>query len=308
MVAAGLTDHAVVAAIHAAYAGQIVGQVYRGLLVEPIIVTLPPELRHDPLALAALPIAGRDGRITRLGAIATIQQINAPSMILHDGGRRVQVVTVHTKPGHSAAVLARLRTTIARLHLEAGDYYVTYGGSAIAGGRAQRSLALHALLALAWVMVLLGLALRDARAVALLCLGLPVALAGGIAAAWIGLGGKLDLGAMVGLATLFGLTLRNGLLLLLHAKRLVHNGEVWNAALARRAAMDRLPAILLTASVTALALLPLALAAGSPGDEIEGPMAIVILGGLIPATLVNLFALPHAAARWLRFTPATDGF
>ncbi len=306
MVAAGLTDHAVVAAIHAAYAGQIVGRVYRGLLVEPIIVTLPSTLRHDPLALAALPIAGRNGRITRLGAIAAITQINAPSVILHDGGRRVQVVTVHTKPGQSGAVLARLRTAIAKLHLEAGDYYVTYGGSAIAGGRAQRSLALHALMALAWVMILLGLALRDARAVALLCLGLPVALAGGIAAAWIGLGGRLDLGAMVGLATLFGLTLRNGLLLLIHAKRLVQHGAIWNEATARRAALDRLPAILLTASVTALALLPLALAAGSPGDEIEGPMAIVILGGLIPATLVNLFALPHAAARWLRFTPTTD--
>ncbi len=308
MATAGLTDRAVVGAIHAAYAGQIVGQVFRGLLVEPIIVTLPPAMRHDPLALAALPIAGQGGRITRLGSIAGLRQTKAPSVILHDGGRRVQVVTVHTRPGDNAAVLARLRSAIARLHLEAGDYYVTYGGSAIAGARAQRSLAGHAIMALAWVMILLGLALRDARAVVLLCLGLPVALAGGVAAAWIGLSGQLDLGAMVGLATLFGLTLRNGLLLLIHAKRLVQNGDDWNAATARRAAMDRLPAILLTASVTALALLPLALAAGSPGDEIEGPMAIVILGGLIPATLVSLLALPAAAARWLVFRAQTSEF
>jgi Cu/Ag efflux pump CusA len=141
----------------------------------------------------------------------------------------------------------------------------------------------------------------------LLVATLPVALTGGIGAVWVVLGGHLGLGAMVGLVTLFGITLRNGLLLLIHTRRLVREeGAPWTPATARRAATDRLPAILITATVTALGLLPLAIATGSPGDAIEGPMAIVILGGLITATLGNLFLLPNAAARVLRIGPRRD--
>jgi CzcA family heavy metal efflux pump len=301
-----VTARAVLGVIRAAYAGDEVGRVYAGLLIEPIMVTLPRAMRTDPASLASLPVANAQGRIVPLGMVARIRQTLAPALILHQGGRRVQVVTVQAAPGHSGAVLAAACGQIAKLHLAANDT-IAYGGSAVAGNAAQLALLIHAGIALLIVLVLLALALGDGRAVMLMALGLPFALAGGIAAAWLVLGGALSLGAMVGLVTLFGLSLRNGLLLLIHYGRLVRDeGLPWSAETARRGAMDRLPAILITATVTALGLLPLALATGSPGDEIEGPMAIVILGGLITATMVTLLILPHLAARFLRFAPKPD--
>ncbi|MDD2875986.1 MAG: efflux RND transporter permease subunit [Acidiphilium sp.] len=303
----GLTARAVLGAVRTGYAGDVVGRVYRGLLVEPIVVTLPRGFRRDPASLASLPVQAASGRIVPLGLVARIERSVAPALILHSFGRRVQVVTVQTAPGHGNAVLATVKRRIARLHLERGDYYVTYGGSAVAGAAAQRSLLTHAGMAFAAILALLSIALGNGRAVVLLALGLPLALAGGIAASWLCLDGMLNLGAMVGLVTLFGLSLRNGLLLLIHYRRLVlEEGLPWGWETARRGAMDRLPAILITAIVTALGLLPLALAAGSPGDEIEGPMAIVILGGLVTATALTLLVLPRLSAAFIRWQPEDE--
>ncbi|MGC9269781.1 efflux RND transporter permease subunit [Acidiphilium sp.] len=302
----GVTARGMLSAIRAGYAGDQVGAVYRGIALEPIVVTLPRADRADPASLATLPIGGVGGRVVPLGAVARISQTTAPALILHNAGRQVQVVTVQVSPGQGAMVLAAVKRRIAARHLS-GDDYVTYGGSAVAGAAARYSLLLHAGIALVIILVLLGLAFGEARAVAVMVLGLPVALAGGIGAAWLCLDGTLSLGAMVGLVTLIGLSLRNGLLLLIHYGRLVRQeGLTWSAATARQGAMDRLPAILITATVTAIGLLPLALAAGSPGDEIEGPMAIVILGGLASTTILTLLVLPRLAARYLRLAARPD--
>jgi CzcA family heavy metal efflux pump len=306
MVRYGLTARSVLAAIRAAYVGDRVGQIYRGTLIEPIVVTMPLSVRADPASLSRLPVTNAQGHILLLGMVAKIRQTIAPALILHDAGRLVQVVTVQSAPGHSASVLTSVQRRISALHLT-GDDYVAYGGSAVAGAAAQRSLLVHAGSALVVILILLGLALREARAVLLMTLGLPFALAGGIASAWMFLGGGLSLGALVGLVTLFGLSLRNGLLLLIHYRRLVRQEDrPWNADTARRGALDRVPAILITATVTALGLIPLAIAAGSPGDEIEGPMAIVILGGLFTAAMLTLLVLPGLAARFLQFPPETS--
>lgn len=304
----GVTARALLSAIRLGYAGDVVGQVYRGSLVEPIVLTLGDARRRDPAALASLPVATIDHRVVTLGDVARISQTVAPSLILHDAGRIEQVVTVDVKPGREDAVLAAARRRIAALHLT-GNAYVTYGGSAVAGGAARVALLIHAGMALVVIVALLALALRSARAVGLMVLGLPLALAGGLASAWLFLGGTISLGAMVGLVTVFGLSLRNGLLLLIHYYRIVRSdGVAWSPAAARLGAMDRLPAILITATVTAIGLLPLALANGAPGDEIEGPMAIVILGGLLTATALTLVLLPRLAARYLRVGPAvSDG-
>ena len=302
----GVSAGSVLVAIRAAYVGERVGQVYRGTLVEPIVVTLPKSVRAEPASLGKLPVANAAGRIVPLGWVASIRQVTAPSLILHEGGRLAQVVTVQSAPGKGSSVFAAVRKRISTLRLNSGDY-VAYGGTAVAGAAARLTLLIRAVAAMAVVAVLLGLGLGNARSVMILVAGLPLSLAGGIAAAWIFLGGMLSLGAMVGLVTLFGLTLRNGLLLLIHYRRLVREeGLPWNADTARRGAMDRLPAIVLTASVAALGLVPLAIAAGSPGDEIEGPMAIVILGGLATATVLTLLLLPRLAARFIRFPAKAD--
>jgi Cu/Ag efflux pump CusA len=134
----------------------------------------------------------------------------------------------------------------------------------------------------------------------LLAVNLPFALLGSIAALWI-VRLPLSLGAAVGLVTVFGITLRNGLMLLSHYRHLVtQEGSAWSGQTAARGAVERVVPVLLTAAVTALGLLPLAIGTGLPGQEIEGPMAIVILGGLISSTPLTLVALPGLAVRFLR--------
>lgn len=115
-------------------------------------------------------------------------------------------------------------------------------------------------------------------------------------------GGVLSIGSLVGFVTLFGITLRNAIMLVSHYQHLVvDEGEEWNAETAIRGAQERLPSILITALVTALAMLPIALNSDSPGREIMGPMASIIIGGLISSTVLNLVVLPSIMLRYGRF-------
>jgi Cu/Ag efflux pump CusA len=115
-------------------------------------------------------------------------------------------------------------------------------------------------------------------------------------------GGLLSVGSLVGFVTLFGITMRNSIMMISHFEHLVQQeGMAWGEAAALRGASERLVPILMTALVTALGLLPLAIGAGEAGREIEGPMALVILGGLVTSTLLNLLVLPALALRYGRF-------
>jgi Cu/Ag efflux pump CusA len=131
---------------------------------------------------------------------------------------------------------------------------------------------------------------------------LPFALVGGVLAA-LATGGLLSIGSLVGFVTLFGITLRNSIMMISHYEHLVSvEGIPWGWDAAVRGATERLVPILMTATVTGLGLLPLALGSGDPGREIEGPMATVILGGLVTSTALNLLVLPTLALRYGRFT------
>jgi len=139
----------------------------------------------------------------------------------------------------------------------------------------------------------------------------PFALVGGILAIWLTKilipsgGGGLTIGSLVGFVTLFGITTRNSIMMISHFEHLVDKeGMTWGLDAAVRGASERLIPILMTATVTALGLLPLALGTGEAGREIEGPMAIVILGGLITSTALNLFVLPTLALRYGKFEPS----
>ena len=131
----------------------------------------------------------------------------------------------------------------------------------------------------------------------------PFALAGGVLAAWL-TGGSLSVGSLVGFVSLFGISTRNSILMISHYEDLVAvEGRQWDLRTAVRGATERLLPILMTALVVALGLLPIAIGAEEAGKEIEGPMAIVILGGLITSTALNLLVLPTLALRFGRFTP-----
>jgi Cu/Ag efflux pump CusA len=149
---------------------------------------------------------------------------------------------------------------------------------------------------------------RNWRNLLLILVNIPFALVGGVLAVWLtgrlsGSGeSSLTIGSLVGFVTLFGITTRNSIMMISHFEHLIqHEGLLWGLDTAIRGAAERVVPILMTAIVTALGLFPLALGTGEAGREIEGPMAIVILGGLITSTLLNLLVLPTLAVRYGRF-------
>jgi Cu/Ag efflux pump CusA len=184
---------------------------------------------------------------------------------------------------------------------------VEFAGTAAAQAQSRRDLLVHSLLAGLGIVLLLSVVMGSYRNLLLVLANLPFALVGGVLAAWA-TGGNLSLGSLVGFVTLFGITLRNSIMMISHYEHLVGvEGMTWGLNAALRGASERLAPILMTALVTGLGLLPLAIGSGDPGREIEGPMAIVILGGLLTSTALNLLVLPALALRYGRFEKPREG-
>ena len=187
--------------------------------------------------------------------------------------------------------------------------YKTFSGAAQAKQTAERELLLHSIIAAVGIMLLLTVVFHNARNLLLVLANVPFALVGGVLAVWLttvfgGAGeGGLTIGSLVGFVTLFGITTRNSIMMISHFEHLVtEEGMTWGPEAVMRGASERLMPILMTATVTGLGLLPLALGTGEAGREIEGPMAIVILGGLVTSTTLNLLVLPTLALRYGKFT------
>jgi Cu/Ag efflux pump CusA len=225
-------------------------------------------------------------------------------MIVHDGARRRQSVTCNVRGRDVASFVAEAKRKIRAVRFPSGVYPV-FTGAAEARAQAQREILLHSLIAGVGIVLLLSMVFRTARNLLLVLANLPFALVGGVLAVFL-TGGWLTVGSLVGFVTLFGITTRNSIMLISHFEHLVtQEGMTWGLEAALRGASERLSPILMTALVTALGLLPLALGSGQPGREIEGPMALVILGGLATSTLLNLLVLPALALRYGRFRPGT---
>ena len=179
--------------------------------------------------------------------------------------------------------------------------YAVFAGAAEAQSLAQQELLLSSVITGIAIVLLLGIAFHNTRNLILVLANIPFALTGGVLAIFVS-GGWLTLGSLVGLVTLFGISTRNSIMMISHFEHLVAvEGESWSLETALRGASERLLPILMTALVAGLGLLPIAIGTGDPGREIEGPMAIVILGGLITSTALNLLVLPTLAVRYGRF-------
>ncbi|WP_346840084.1 efflux RND transporter permease subunit [Microbulbifer sp. SAOS-129_SWC] len=297
----------VLEAIETAGKGQVVGQVYDGNRVFDVSVILAPEQRTRIEDIRALPLRNGAGKILRLDQLADVYTDSGRYLVLHDGARRVQAVTANTAGRDVASFVAEAKRKIAHEVQLAPGHYIEFGGTAEAQAASVRDLVVHSLIAAVAICLMLWIVLGRVRNLALLMLNLPFGLAGGVIAAFAG-GGGLSLGALVGFVTLFGITLRNSVMLLSHYQHLVAvEGLQWGPDTAARGAGERLAPILMTALATALGLLPLAIGSGDPGREIEGPMAWVILGGLFTSTALNLLVMPSLALRYGRFAvdPAT---
>jgi len=190
-----------------------------------------------------------------------------------------------------------------KLQLPSGTY-IQFAGTAEAQARSQRDLVFNSLIAGVGIILLLSIVTRSWRNLLLILANLPFAVVGGVLAVFL-TGGLLSLGGMV--VTLFGITLRNSILMIAHYEHLVEaEGMQWELKTAIKGASNRLIPILMTSIVTGLGILPLALGRDDPGREIQGPMAIVILGGLLTSMALNLLVLPTLALRYGRFETAHD--
>jgi CzcA family heavy metal efflux pump len=293
----GLQAGDVLDTVNAAFHGSVVAQLSHADRSVPVAVRIAGAAA-DPHAVGALLLRGRDGAPVPLSAVAGLQMQSARSIVNHQDGLRRQVVVAAPKTANQAGYASAARRVIEKIDMPPG-VYLRYGGEAQAQSAAARELLLHSAAAFVLIVLLLALAFGSARHVLLILLALPSTLIGGVVAVAL-TGGTLTLGAMVGFVALFGMAARNTILLVSHYDHLVaEEGQPWNLATALRGAEERLTPVLLTALLTALALLPVAWQAHQPGHEIEGPMAIVILGGLVSSTLVSLLLIPPLAARWL---------
>lgn len=296
----GFDSVQVLDAIRTAYQGDVVGQVYEGNRVFNVAVILDAGQRKRIADVGDLPLRNSTGTYVRLRDLAEIRQDSGRYVILHNGARRVQTITCNVSGHDVASFVSDAQKRIPAITLPPGSY-VEFGGTAEEQARSTHDLIVHSAIAGVAIVLLLSLVIRSGRNLLLVFLNLPFALVGGVLAAFL-TGGVLSVGSMVGFVTLFGITLRNSIMMLSHFEHLVAvECMAWGPETLLRGAQERLAPILMTALVTALGLLPLALGSNAPGREIEGPMAIVILGGLFTSTMLNLLVMPGLALRHGKF-------
>ena len=294
-------------ALRVAYQGEVVSQVHRGNRAVDVVAILADEKRHDPDEVGSLLVGSRSGVQLPLRQLADIHATSGRLSILHEGGRRRQSVTCVPRGRDVASFAAEAQRAVAAHVAFPGGTYMEFSGAAQAQSQAKRELLLECGIAGLGIILLLWMAFGSGRSLALVLANVPFGLVGGVlailAVRFLGPEGSgLTMGALVGFVTLLGITMRNSIMLVSHYRHLVQEeGAVWGLETALRGATDRVVPILMTALVTGLALVPLALGSGSAGREIEGPMSIVILGGLVSSTCLNLLVLPALALRFGHF-------
>jgi CzcA family heavy metal efflux pump len=306
LAAAGIPADDALAALQTATQGTVVAQVYDGNRSTDVVVVMDSTQRTRPEDLEGIPLTGSGGggaRVATLSQVADIVRTEGRYSVSHEGARRLQTVTAGVSGRDVTSYTTELEGRIAALRFPRG-VYADVGGAAAAQEATRRELLFRGVLAGIGIVLLLSLAFGDARSLILIMANVPFALVGGVVAVFF-TGGILSIGSLVGFVTLFGISTRNAVMLISHYQHLVSaEKQTWNQDTARRGAQERLGPILMTAIVTGIALLPLALGSGDPGREIEGPLAVVILGGLATSTLLSLFVLPTLALRFGRFDAA----
>ncbi|MAE66180.1 MAG: CusA/CzcA family heavy metal efflux RND transporter [Phycisphaeraceae bacterium] len=317
----GLTPVSAAEQVRDAIFGHVVASVNEGTRVHDIVVRLAPDQRETIEQVRGLLLQGKGGAIVRLDEVASIGPMSASNLIARENARRKAVISANVAKGHNLGHLVeQVRQAVepiierhARQSRQEGEggYTVSFGGQFEAQQSASRTIYLMGTVVAAAMLLLLNMAFNSTRAAVLVMVNLPLALIGGIAVIFItesdrpvanlfamfGLGGPyqapvISIASMVGFVTLFGIAVRNGILLVNHYRHLVeHEGRTLDEAVFQ-GSMERLIPILMTALTAVLGLAPLAMSAGEPGSELLAPLAVVVLGGLVSSTLLNLVIVP----------------
>jgi Cu/Ag efflux pump CusA len=278
-------------------AGEEVGDIFRAGKAYDVVVWSPERTRHSFSDIENLPIDLPSGGRIRLGEVATVALRPNPNAIDRQGDSRYLDVGAAVEGRDLGSVVNDIKNRLAAVRLDRG-YHVELLGEYQERQAAQSRLLESAIIAAVLILLLLQASFRRWRLAVLTFLTLPMALVGGVLAAWMA-GGIISLGSLVGFFTVFGIAARNGILLINHCQHLEEvEGMEFGPRLVLRGARERLAPILMTSLATGLALVPLVAFGLRPGHEIEHPLAVVILGGLVTSTLLNLFIVPSL---YLRF-------
>ena len=303
MAAFGIAPDEINRVITAIFRGIHVGELVIEENTIPVVLTFSGNMKNSLNELKQLPLRSKHGQAFKLGDVTNVYFDTGKSKILRSGGKRIQAITANIEGrdifNFEKEVKARIDKEISFFP---GNYY-TVLGSATESSQSTSALIRNAIIALFFVTLILRVALNSNVNLLIVLANLPFCLIGGVIAI-VFTGGWLSIGSLVGFVTLFGITIRNSIMLTSHYQHLVKNENLpWNFATAALGASQRLPSILMTAIVTALGLLPLILGSGEPGREIEGPMASIIVGGLFSSTILNLLILPTLLAKYGKFDP-----
>ncbi|MDD1750003.1 MAG: efflux RND transporter permease subunit [Methanothrix sp.] len=287
----GLTPGDIRRAATTLFKGEKVGELYDAQQVRDVVVWGVPSVRNDIQTLRQARIDTSSGGSVLLGDVADIQVAPTPNVIQREGASRRIDVTCDVSGSDLGSVAREIENRILAIPFERGYHPEFLGEYAARQASRNRLLALSGL-SLLGILLMLYTDFRSPRLVLLIFASLPFALVGGVMATFLS-GGILSLGSLVGFVTVLGIAARNGIMLVSHYRHLeVEEGQAFGREMILRGSEERLAPILMTALATGLALLPIVLAGSKPGHEIEHPLAVVILGGLVTSTLLNLFFMP----------------
>jgi CzcA family heavy metal efflux pump len=296
----GLRADEVAEAVETSFAGTAVGRIFDRGTAFDLVVKFDPSSQADFDRLADLPVDTPTGGPVPIRLLADVRREMGPNMILRENVQRRIVVSANVAGRDLGSVVDDMRSAVAREVSMPVGYRVEYGGQFESEQSASERLLLMGVGVIVGLFMLLVLAFGSPRDALLVMVNLPLALIGGVAGVYLA-GGVLSVASMIGFITLFGIATRNGIMLVSHIHHLMKEEGVTDFREAvERGARERLVPILMTALAAGLALIPLALGGGKPGSEIETPMAIVILCGLMTSTLLNMVVVPTMYLRYGR--------
>jgi len=301
----GLSIAEVAETIETAFYGQSVSRVLEGDASFDLVLRYETAVLENLESLRSTLITTASGAQLPLHALAEVQKSRGPNTISRENVQRKIVVMVNVAERDLGSVVSDIRNAVSSQVDLPNGYHIEYGGQFESAEEASRTLAVLGAVVIVLMFLLLFVAFHSARDAFLVMLNLPLALMGGVVGMYLS-DGILSIATLIGFITLFGIATRNGVMLIAHIHNLVEQELVHNAIEAvRRAAIERLIPILMTALAAGLALVPLALSAGQPGSEIQAPMAVVILWGLLSSTILNMIVVP---ALYLRFGAISKRF
>ena len=294
----GVTPAHLAEYIDVAMGGEAVSQIREGQEAYDLVVRFEASSRGSAERIRTALIDTPLGPRVELAQLADVREERGPNTVSRENVQRKIVISSNVAGRDVGSVVADIQARMEEVTLPEG-YYVEYGGQFESAQQATRTITLLSLLSMLVIFLILYKEFGQSSIALLVMVNLPLALTGGVFALLL-FGGELNVAALVGFITLFGIAVRNGILLVSHYQTLLAEGQPLREAVFQ-GSMERLSPILMTALTAGLALIPLALGGGEPGKEIQTPMAIVILGGLLTSTFLNMVVVP---VLFERFAPA----